>query len=413
MSNSNVPKIRFPNFNEDWELKPLKDISLLTSGGTPNRKNKEYWNGTIPWITTSEIHFNVINKAREYISDLGLKNSSAKLFPKNTILIAMYGQGKTRGQCAILNIEAATNQACAGVIVHKDVDYLFIYHTLVKNYDKLRSLSNDGSQKNLSLGLLKTFHLAVPNDIAEQQKISSFFTLIDQKVKKQLEKIEQLELFKKGMMEKIFSQEIRFKDKYGKEFPEWETRRLSDFGSTYTGLSGKTKEDFGLGEANFVTYMNVFSNIRAKSDGVEQVDIGDGEKQNLVMKEDLLFTTSSETPEEVGMVSYWGNDEDNVYLNSFCFGYRLNDATVKALFLAYLLRSKEYRAKINLLAQGSTRYNLSKTELLKIEVKIPSVYEQQKIIDYLSILDEKIDKEVEKLVSLKELKNGFMQKMIF
>ena len=108
-----VPKLRFKEFEDsgEWEKNTMEEICKITSGGTPSRTVNDYWNGEIPWISTTLIDFNTINAANEYITEAGLQNSSAKIFPKNTILMAMYGQGKTRGKVAILGIEAATNQA--------------------------------------------------------------------------------------------------------------------------------------------------------------------------------------------------------------------------------------------------------------------------------------------------------------
>ena len=107
-----TPKLRFKEFDGDWDTSKIDKIASVTSGGTPSRANPEYWNGDIPWVTTSLVDFNVILSAEEFITKEGVNNSSAKLFPKDTILMAMYGQGITRGKVAILGIEATTNQAC-------------------------------------------------------------------------------------------------------------------------------------------------------------------------------------------------------------------------------------------------------------------------------------------------------------
>jgi type I restriction enzyme S subunit len=265
------------------------------------------------------------------------------------------------------------------------------------------------SQLVLSFNKLKNLTIKIPS-LPEQEKISSFFSLLDQKIEKQQEKIEQLELFKKGMLQKIFSQEIRFKDENGQDFPEWGTVKLGDLGETYGGLSGKTKDDFGDGECSFITYMNVFTNTVAKIDGLEKVSIGAYEKQNKVKTGDILFTASSETPEEVGMASVWNYEIPNVYLNSFCFGFRLTKP-VDPIFLAYLLRSGVYRKQITMLAQGSTRYNLSKSSLMNMEVSLPENEEQKLIRDFFIRLDSKLAMEIEKLDHLETMKRGLMQKM--
>ena len=164
----------------------------------------------------------------------------------------------------------------------------------------------------------------------------------------------------------------------------WEQRKLGEVGETYTGLSGKTKDDFGHGQAQFVTYMNVFSNPVGSPDMTEKVEI-DG-TQNEVRLGDVLFTTSSETPEEVGMSSVWLENTENTYLNSFCFGYRPT-VDFNPYYLAYMLRSSSMRKKITFLAQGISRYNISKNKMMDIEIPIPSVVEQKQIGKYFHNLD--------------------------
>ena len=164
----------------------------------------------------------------------------------------------------------------------------------------------------------------------------------------------------------------------------WEQRKLGEVGITYTGLSGKSKEDFGHGEGKFITYMNIFSNAISDSDMVEPIEIDT--KQNEVKKGDVFFTTSSETPEEVGMSSVLLEDCENTYLNSFCFGYRPIEKFDNR-YLAFMLRSSEIRKKITFLAQGISRYNISKNRMMEIEIPIPSLSEQTKIGSYFQSLD--------------------------
>lgn len=140
----------------------------------------------------------------------------------------------------------------------------------------------------------------------EQQKIGELFSKLDRQI--------ELEEQKKGYMQKIFAQELRFKDENGNDYPEWQLKILSELGETFTGLSGKNKDDFGYGDGLFITYMNVFKNTIAKSDMVERVKIETNENQNKVQYGDILFTTSSEVPNEVGMSSIWLFNQDNIYL---------------------------------------------------------------------------------------------------
>ncbi|HFI0804342.1 TPA: restriction endonuclease subunit S, partial [Streptococcus suis] len=189
----------------------------------------------------------------------------------------------------------------------------------------------------------------------------------------------------------------------------WELRPLGEIGNTYTGLSGKTKDDFGHGDGRFVTYMNVFSNPISLPEMVEAVEID--ESQNTVRYGDVLFTTSSETPEEVGMSSVWLENTENTYLNSFCFGFR-PVKKVNPYYLAYLLRSSGMRRKISFLAQGISRYNISKTKMMELEISIPNENEQEAIGTFFSTLDRHITLHQRKLDTLKEQKKTYL-KLLF
>ena len=188
----------------------------------------------------------------------------------------------------------------------------------------------------------------------------------------------------------------------------WEQRKLGDVGTTYTGLSGKAKEDFGHGNGKFITYMNVFSNSVASSEMTEPVEIDD--RQNKVISGDVLFTTSSETPEEVGMSSVWLEKSENTYLNSFCFGYRPS-IVFEPYYLAYMFRSSSVRKKITFLAQGISRYNISKNKMMNIEIFVPTISEQQQVGEYFRKLDHLITLHQRKLDRLKNIKKSMLDKM--
>jgi len=172
---------------------------------------------------------------------------------------------------------------------------------------------------------------------------------------------------------------------------EW--KKLEDLGSFFGGLSGKTKDDFVDGNAKFVTYMNVFSNPSLDLETTGSVKIRKGEKQNKIRKGDILFTGSSETPDEAGMSCVVTEDlDDNVYMNSFCFGLRLNTPELYNLcYLKHLLRSNQVRSKIAKSASGVTRYNISKARFGKIRIPIPSLSEQNRIVVFLESFTSSIE----------------------
>lgn len=188
----------------------------------------------------------------------------------------------------------------------------------------------------------------------------------------------------------------------------WEQRKLGKIGFTYTGLSGKTKNDFGHGDGKYVTYMNVFTNPVASLSLTESIEIDTS--QNEIQHGDVFFTTSSETPEEVGMSSVWLGDESNVYLNSFCFGYRLS-RKIDYYYLAFYLRSVRFRNNMSLLAQGISRYNISKNKVMEIDVTLPDVNEQRIIGRYFRTLDNLITLHQRKLEKLQNIKKAYLNEM--
>jgi type I restriction enzyme S subunit len=200
------PRLRFPEFQSagEWVSDSLGNIFVTSSGGTPSRTEKAYWNGDIPWITTSAVDSQVIISAEEFLTSEGLRHSSAKLFPKGTVLLAMYGQGKTRGQVALLGIEAATNQACAAILPRKDIDPYFVFLNLAGRYDEIRGMSNSGGQDNLSQGLVREIRFSFPSDEGEQRKVTDCLRCLDDLISAETQHLEVLKTHKEGLSQQLF-----------------------------------------------------------------------------------------------------------------------------------------------------------------------------------------------------------------
>lgn len=257
---------------------------------------------------------------------------------------------------------------------------------------------------------LAEIEVCLPGNPQEQKEIGDFFKGLDHLITLHRREHEKLQALKASMMEKMFPRdgadvpEVRFKG-----FTDaWEQRKLGDMGSTFTGLSGKTKEDFGHGDAKFITYMNVFSNPIADLQMTETVEIDS--KQNCVKAGDVFFTTSSETPEEVGMSCVMPENADNTYLNSFCFGYRPTEK-FDLNYLAYVLRSESFRKEMTFLAQGISRYNISKNKVMEVEIPVPSLDEQSKVGQYFSNLDKLITLHQRELRKMQSIKKALLEKM--
>lgn len=189
---------------EGWIKTTLGEVAQISSGGTPDRSNPSYWGGDIPWVTTGEIRFNTITDSAEKITEAGLKNSSAKIFSAGTLLMAMYGQGKTRGQVAKLGIAAATNQACASIEPAEacDTDYLFQF--LTSQYMAIRELGNAGTQQNLSGSLIKRIALPLPPK-AEQVRIAQMAKTWDKAIALTKAQIQCLASEKRALMQDLMT----------------------------------------------------------------------------------------------------------------------------------------------------------------------------------------------------------------
>lgn len=160
----------------------IKDIcSAVYSGGTPNKKHSEYYDGgEIPWLNTGEIAFNRIYKTEKYISDIGFRSSSTKWVPANAVIVAMYGA--TAARTAITKIPLTTNQACCNLVVDEDkADYRYVYYYLCSQYTQLASLTNGGAQQNLNAGQIKDYDIDLP-DMATQRKVADLLTMLDDKI---------------------------------------------------------------------------------------------------------------------------------------------------------------------------------------------------------------------------------------
>lgn len=198
----------------------------------------------------------------------------------------------------------------------------------------------------------------------------------------------------------------------GADDQDWRPSVLAELGQTYGGLTGKSAADFGAGDGLYVTFLNVVNNTVVNPQLHESVVVGIRESQNRVQRGDLLLNGSSETPEEVGLCAQV-DDDTGAYLNSFCFGFRPHTgAPIVPRFLAYHLRGPVGRRVMVSLAQGSTRYNLSKRALLAASIPLPSVKEQQAIAEALSDADALIES-LERLIEKKrQLKQGVMQELL-
>lgn len=406
------PKLRFPEFIHDWRIEPFsKNIKLLRgSSPRPIVKYRTTSSDGVNWIKIgdTDVGSNVIANVSERITKEGSKKSRAVF--KGDIILA---NSMSFGKSYLLELD--------GFIY----DGWFVLREFQKNYHKgfllqllnsastqqqYQRLSAGGVVQNISSDIVYSILLPKP-EITEQEKIASFLSVIDRKINLLSKKKQALEGYKQGLMQKIFSQELRFKREDGTDFPEWETYIISELGDFFNGLTGKNSSHFGHGESRYVQYTQVFRQSHINLSECDNVLVDQSEKQNKLNAGDALFTTSSEVAKEVAYSSLVLEQPDKpTYLNSFCFGLRLNDKMLPS-FAQYLFRAPVFRKSVFPLAQGSTRYNVSKNAIGKLALKIPKIEEQMQVAETFKLVDTQIHTVKNTIDKMELFKSGLLQQM--
>ena len=300
------------------------------------------------------------------------------------LLLALYGA--TSGDIAISKIKGAINQAI--LCIRTKQNKKFVESVWNKHVARLLQTYLQGGQGNLSADIVKNIPFYFTN-IEEQNKLARFISLLDQRIAAQNKIIEKYESLIQAICDTLVEAE---QHKVELSF--------NDFGEPYSGLSGKSADDFGEG-CQYITYMNVYQNQIIDTTDVGLVKINETEQQSVVRYGDILFTLSSETPNEVGMGAVYLGDTYPLYLNSFCFGVRIIDESkIFPPFLAYYISTKSFRKAVFPLAQGSTRFNLQKSDFMKKMFLFPKVEKQNKIYTTLKAYSDKlsIEKRIAKLL---------------
>lgn len=421
-----IPCLRFRGFIEAWEQRKFSEVFDFLQNNALSRAELSDAEGKIMNVHYGDIlvkYGEVLDVKRDeltyLLNDSLVKKYQASILQNGDIIIADAAEDETVGKCS--EIAGLTEETVLSGLhtipcrPKKQFAEGFLGYYINSNayHDQLFPLIQGTKISSISKSALQDTVIMYPKLKSEQKQIGESFSSLDDLITLHQRKYDKFVATKKALIEKIFPKkaskvpQLRFK---GYESP-WKNKTLGQAGATYTGLSGKTKEDFGHGEARFVTYVNVFKNPIADVKGVDFVEIDD--TQNVVKSGDVLFTTSSETPEEVGMSSVWLGDTQNIYLNSFCFGYRLfSSEKIDPLYLAYLLRSPGIRKEFQFLAQGISRYNISKTKVMDIEISVPEDYEEQVKIGKLFFnLDKLIELTQKKYEKLENLKKAMLNKM--
>lgn len=393
----------------------------ITSGLTPLRTNDEFWaNGIIPWLKTEQLGEKYIYDTNEYISQEALNGTTIKINPKNTLSIAMYGEGKTRGSVSILKNEMTTNQACCNIYLDdKKADYEYVYYYIKNQYDNLRNLSS-GVRKNLNSNDIKNFKINIPKDVIKQQKIANVLSSLDEKIELNNKINKELEAMAKALYDYWFVQ-FDFPDKNGnpykssggkmvynkelkREIPEsWKNKILDDIISkTGTGLNPRDNFKLGCGNNYYVTIKNIAQGrviLDDKCDKVDDEALKIINKRSDLQVGDILFTSI----QPVGVTYLIQKRPENWNINESVFTIRPNYKLVTSNFLFMLVSSDFMKIYTNNVSTGSIHKGIRHTDLKAFKFAYPS----EKVIN---LFDKKIQPILKKMY-INEQQNQKLSKL--
>ncbi|MDV3576594.1 hypothetical protein CMU79_01340 [Elizabethkingia anophelis] len=390
------PNLRFPEFEEEWEERYISEV-ISSKSKKYNPENSEFNYPSIELESLSQDSGELLSTfdSKNQKSIKNVFNSGDVLFGKLRPYLKKYYLADFDGVCS----------SEIWVLKSSILDSNYLYAFVQSNsFISLTEISSGSKMPRADWNLVSSSVIVYPSNTNERKKIGKTIQLINSRIQTQKKIISQLKSQMSNLKDSILEQKLRLKNDNGNYFPSWKVFRLSDLGNTFNGLSGKTKEHFGSGQ-KYIQYKQIFDSAKINIGDCAFVDIEENENQNIVKYGDVFFTISSETPEEIGMSSVLLEKVNNVYLNSFCFGFRGHsfDELIPQ-FSQFLFRSNGFRNEIVKLAQGSTRYNMSKIEFLKLKVKLPGKDEQIKIASFLSSIQEKIETEKQILEKLEHQK---------
>ena len=396
----NVPHLRFPEFSGEWKETTLGKIAEITKGSGIS-KDQLSEQGS-PCILYGELYTKYKSEIINGVYSRTELDSSPLVKSKaNDVIIPCSGETAidiSTARCVLFN-----NILLGGdlniIRLKYDDGGFFAYQLNGARKKDIARVAQGVSVVHLYGENLKQIRVYYPN-IDEQRKITHLLSLIDARIATQNKIIEKYESLIKGLNDSLYAQ-------YGDDV----LTSFSSLGFSYSGLSGKSAQDFGSGKP-FINYLNVYSNNIINEKDFQYVAIKEGEKQNVVEYGDVLFTLSSETPEEVGIGSvYLGNE--NVYLNSFCFGIHIiNTKIVFPPYLSYYVSSTPFRKFIYPYAQGSTRFNLCKVDFERASIKLPTLENQKRIYSILSHIESKTETE-KSLLDLYNSQKQYLLRQMF
>ena len=402
------PKIRFYGFNDDWEQRKVFDVAEIIAGGTPKTSVLEYWNPKeVPWLSSGEVHKKYITYTDDKISKKGLDHSSAKIIKENSVLIALAGQGKTRGTVAINRIPLSTNQSIAAMIFNDNIVPEFIFSNLDNRYNELRRISSgDGSRGGLNKLLIG--NIIIPyTDKLEQDKIGQFFSLLDHLITLHQRKCDEVKKMKKYMLQNMFPQDGEKvpKIRFGGFTDDWEQRKLEDWGTFYYGHSCPKWSVTADATTPCIRYGELYTKFGTKIDRIFSYTNMPTEKLRFSKGKEVLIPRVGEDPMDYNHCTWLSMPDVAIGEMISVFNTEQDPLFTATMFNATL--QKEFAMRV----EGGSVTNLYFEKLKNIEVSFPKKEEQKKIARFFEEIDNLITLHQRKCDELKNMKKYMLQNM--
>ena len=377
----------------------LGDLCTIQSGGTPSRHNKDYWEkGRIPWVKISDIKGKCLDITEEYISELGLENSSAKIFPAGTILYTIFA---TLGEVCVLNIDAATNQAIAGIQL-KDgrVDKDYLYYYLFSRKATVNNIGRGVAQNNINMTILRDFEVPLPTP-DEQRKIAAVLDKVSDLIAKRRQQLDKLDEMVKARFVEMFG------DPIGNPY-HWNIKRLFQLGDCKNGMNFRLTD---IGVNIHCLGVGDFKNLSCISDTskLSTISLTDMPSDEYMLKDgDIVFVRSNGNKALVGrsLVVYPATIPTT--FSGFCIRFRLHTDEVKANYLLRVLKNDSIRKKMA--GRGANIQNLNQKILGELQIPVPPLELQNQFTVFVEQTDKTRTIINHSLEKLEILKKALMQK---
>lgn len=409
----------------NWVKDKIGNVSDSFAGGTPSRSRPDYFNGEIPWISSSEVNLPYIDDTKEKITELGLENSSAKWIPKNSVLVAMYGA--TAGVVSKLLINATSNQAVLALVPDKNkIDGGFLYYQVKQNKEGILFLAQGSGQPNLSKDLIDNYEINFPISVPEQRQIATILSTADAVIEKTQAAIAKYKAIKQGMLQDLFTRGIDIttgklrptyataphlykESKLGFVPKEWEVEKLGNLCSekpTY-GINAKAV-DFTYQLPTYIRITDIDEEGNFSKTGRKCVD-SPFSNQYILKNGDLVFARTGAT---VGK-TYLYNEADGILVFAgFLIKVSTNEKLLDSYFLKYLTETPYYLNWVGLMSQRSGQPGINGNEYGSFLVPKPNLEEQKLIAERLNSLNQKLQTEQNFLHKQRQIKAGLMNDLL-